>query len=241
MIDQLCPIVRESYINKWGHIPSALSMYDYISTIFDNRLIDISKGDRVVLGKPHGSQAYYIPWKRNGLISGYDNLNTVLKFGEIDFVDYTIDILGDAIGVGAGIAFCNQETKTWINIGDAVLQMGNALEAIQTIGHKRINNVVLTIDYNNAQRSGSCDEILRIDPVFDFMVKYGWDVILVENGHDRDMIYNKWNQCDFSKPTAFVFKTIKGNGYSCMINDIMKWHWKILDEKDIRQILSKVK
>lgn len=239
MLDRLCPVVRESYVNKWSHIPSALSMYDYISVIFDNQLIDVSKGDRVIIGKPHGSQAYYIPWKRNGLISSYDNLNTVLKYGEVDFVDYTIDILGDAIGVGAGVAFCNKDTKTWINIGDAVLQMGNALEAIQTIGHKKIDNIILTIDYNNAQRCGRCDDILSIEPVFDFMANYGWDVILVEDGHDHKEILQKWNQSNFSKPTAFVFKTIKGNGYSLMIEDIMKWHYKTLDEKDIRYILSK--
>ena len=228
-------VIRLSYKHKWSHIPSALSMYSYISALFDNNLIDVNNCN-VVVGKPHGSQAYYIAWKRAGLIKTYKNLTTSLKYGEIPFVDYTIDILGDALGVGAGISYHNDK-MTWVNIGDGALQMGNTLEAIMTIGHKKINNLILTIDYNNAQRCGSTDSILNVDPVIDFMRQYNWDVHVVD-GHDKLKILSMWHKRDTTKPTAYIYNTIKGYGCNLMINNIMEWHYKTLDEKDLRQIFS---
>lgn len=229
-------IVRQSFLNGWSHIPSALSMYTYVDTIFKSRLVDISKGHRVVLGKPHGAQAYYIPWKELGLIETFEGLNTSIKMGQVDFVDFTIDILGDALGVAAGIAIGSND-RVWVNIGDATLQMGNTLEAIQFIGQNKIDNIVVTIDWNDAQRCGKCSDIIDIKPVFNFYKENGWDLRIVD-GHDRDDISKNWLAAKFNKPTVFVYKTVKGYGYPEMINNIMEWHYKTLDEKSIRQILS---
>jgi transketolase len=236
-INKLCPIVRESYLHKWSHIPSALSMYDYIDVLFKNKFIDIDRGDRIVLGKPHGAQAYYLPWKSYNLIDDYEHLNTSIKMHQIPFIDYTIDILGDALGIAAGIALGVKHDRVWVNLGDGTLQMGNVLEAIQFIGHNKLKNVVVTVDYNNGQRTGACSDVLNIAPVFDFFKNYSWQVIFVD-GHNRDDIYNSWRDCVFDAPTVFVYKTIKGYGYPIMINNIMEWHYKTLNEKDIRQILS---
>ena len=211
-------------------------MYDYIDTIFKNKFIDIEKGDRVVIGKPHGAQAYYVPWKELGLIDSYDGLNTSLKMNQINFVDYTIDILGDALGVAAGIGLaCND--RVWVNLGDATLQMGNVLEAIQFIGQNNINNIVTTVDWNDAQRCGKCSDIIDVKPVFNFFMENGWDLKVVD-GHNVSDIIKSWNEAKFEKPTVFVYKTIKGNGYPIMINNIMEWHYKTLDETSIRQLLG---
>jgi len=237
MHNKLCEIINLSFDNKWSHIPSALSMFDYVSTIFENKFIDPHNGDFIVLGKPHGGQAYYIPWKKAGLIDTYSNLTTVVKEENHWFVNYSSDILGDALGVSIGISLVNKDKNIWVNIGDAVLQMGNTLEAIQYIGHHNLNNIILTIDYNNAQRCGVTNEILNIEPVFKFLKNYGWDLNIID-GHDKKLIKKIWNECNFDKPTCFVFKTLKGKGYPKILNNIAEWHYKTLNETDIRQLLE---
>lgn len=230
----LCPVVLQSYENKWSHVPSALSMYTYISTLFKSGYILAS--DRIVIGKPHGSQAYYIPWRELNLIESYSNLNTVLKYGQIPFVDYTIDILGDCLGVAAGISIATT-SKVWVNMGDACLQMGNILEAIQYIGHNNLRNIIVTVDHNNAQRCGRCSDIVDVLPVYRFAEHCGWNVIECD-GHDPEAIRTGWQNCEFKKPTMFAFKTVKGYGYPEMIDNISEWHYKTLNESDIRQILG---
>lgn len=228
-------LIRESYRNKWSHIPSALSMYDYINTLFTTKCI--TPDNRIILGKPHGAQAYYLPWRKMNLIKTYDSLNTSIKMGQIPFVDYTIDILGDALGVGAGVAIGDKSTNVWVNIGDGCLQMGNVLEAIQFIGQNNLKNITLTVDYNNAQRCGKCSDIISIEPVFNFMKENGWDVSVIP-GHNPDEILTSWVNKNIHKPTAFIYKTIKGNGYPVMIKNIMEWHYKTLDETSFRQLLN---
>lgn len=223
-------VIFESFKYKWSHVPSALSMCDYVYTLFNNKYIKST--DNIVFGKPHGAQAYHIAWLDSGLIKDYSLSSSVIQPGQQPFVDYSMDILGDALGIASGMAYVD-DTTTWVNIGDGVLMMGNTLEAIQTIGSRCQNNIILTVDYNKAGRCGY--NVMSVDPVFKFMKNYGWDVIEVD-GHDTDEVTDSWNNCMFNKPTAFIYRTIKGNGCDFMTSDIMKWHYKIIDESDIRQI-----
>ena len=58
-------IIELSYKYRLGHIASALSMVDFLETFFKEKYKP-DKGDMLLLGKPYGSQAYYVTMKRNG-------------------------------------------------------------------------------------------------------------------------------------------------------------------------------
>lgn len=225
-------LLRYSYEKKLTHIPSALSMSTYVEFLFENKVI-VPYRDKIVLGKPFGSQTYYLLWKKMGLLKEIDNLSVGVKHNEIDFVDYREETMGNALGVGAGIALSNKDKRVWVNITDATLQMGSTLEAIQYIGHNCVNNILLTIDNNNYQVTGKTSIVLDIEPIITLSQNYNWHVITVD-GHCKDTISKKLNNLDkIKKPILINFLTKKGNGVKYMENDPVKWHYKTIDNDEI--------
>lgn len=223
-------IVNYSRKKKLTHIPSALSMSTYVEFLFENKII-VPYRDKIVLGKPFGSQTYYLLWKKMGLLKEIDNLSVGVKHDEIDFVDYGEETMGNALGVGAGIALSNKNKKVWVNITDATLQMGSTIEAIQYIGHNNIHNILLTIDNNNYQVTDMTSKILDTKPVIKMAKLYGWKVIDCD-GHDIEQMktiqyYNK------QKPTLINFITKKGFNVDYMEADPIQWHYKTIDNDEI--------
>ena len=225
-------IVTYSRDKGLTHIPSALSMSTYVEFLFENKII-VPYRDKIVLGKPFGSQTYYILWKKMGLLKDIDNLSVGVKHNEIDFVDYGEETMGNALGVGSGIALSNKGKRVWVNITDATLQMGSTLEAIQYIGHNCINNILLTIDNNNYQVTGNTNNVLTVEPVIKLAQNYNWHVITV-NGHCKNTILKELSNLDkIKKPILINFLTKKGKGVKYMEDDPVKWHYKTIDSDEI--------
>jgi transketolase len=206
-----------SRVNGLSHIPSAASMLDYVYYLWHNLIV--TPMDNIVIGKPFGAQAYYIVWKRLGLLDNIKDLSVGVKHDEIPFVDYGEETMGNALGVGCGMAMATGK-RTWVNISDAALQMGNTLEAIQFIGSKNISNVFLTVDYNGTQVTDYIDNVIHTDPVIDMFRAYRWNVI-IRDGHEVEPF-----ELNPDKPNVVIFKTVKGKGYPKMEEDPFDWHYR---------------
>lgn len=226
-------LLEYSYKNKLSHIASALSMLDYVDVLFSEKII--TTDDFIVIGKPFGAQAYYLVWQKLGYLDNIEALSVGVKHDEIDFVDYSEETMGNALGVAIGIAMTTDK-KVWVNISDAALQMGNTLEALQFIGHHRIANIVVTVDYNGAQVTGHVGDILRVRPVKDFCRHYHWWVQEVD-GHNRAKLSQAFNNFTDTAPNIVFCDTRKGNGIATIESDIKKWHYKKIDTLDELQML----
>jgi transketolase len=221
-------LLRYSFKHNLGHIPSALSMFNYVEKLFINGLV--KQDDKIVLGKPFGAQTYYVIWKHLGWISDIDNLSVAVKHDEIPFVDFSEETIGDSLGVATGIAMTTDKL-VWVNLTDATLQMGATLEAIQFIGHNKLKNILVTVDYNRSQVTGSTDDILTVDPVIEFFRGYGWEVI-----HDD---LSQFFIGD--KPKVFIMNTIKGNGIKRMMDNQKMWHYrKIADQDELESLIKEI-
>lgn len=220
-------ILEYSFKRNFGHIPSALSMYDYVDEIFTKKLI--TPDDKIVVGKPFGAQTYYIIWKKLGYLTDIDNLSAGLKTDEIDFVDFSEETMGDSLGIASGIAMTTDK-KVWVNLTDGALQMGTILEAIQFIGQNKIKNILVTVDYNGLQVTGQTKDIINVEPVIDFFKKNNWDVY-----------YDLKNFSIEEKPKVFIMKTIKGCGVKTMENNIKKWHYgKIQSQEELELLIREL-
>jgi transketolase N-terminal domain/subunit len=219
-------LLEYSYKENLSHIPSALSMLDYVDELFTNEIV--TPNDCIVIGKPFGAQTYYLIWKKLKYLDEVENLSIGVKHDEISFVDYSEETMGNALGVSIGIALVNKNKKVWVNISDATLQMGNTIEAIQFIGHNNIKNIFVTVDYNNSQVTGKIDEILSVHPIIDMCKLYNWHIQEVE-GHNRKEILDSYNSISSEKPNIIFLKTIKGSGVISMEKDIKKWHYKKIE------------
>lgn len=218
-------ILEHSYKHKLGHIASALSMADYLQSVFKV----ISKTDKIVIGKPFGAQAYYVIWKELGWLDDIDSLHMGVKHDQIEFVDYSEETMGNALGVAAGIAMTTNK-RVWVNLSDAALQMGNTLEALQFIGHNRIKNIFVTVDYNGSQVTGNVKDILNVDPCIDFCRHYGWWTQVVD-GHDPKALDAAFSNIVDQLPSIVFCRTVKGHGVAEIEANPTMWHYKKIDDE----------
>lgn len=230
-------ILEYSFKHNLGHIPSALSMVDYLKSVFKF----IKRDDKIILGKPFGSQAYYTIWKSRGWIRNIDVLHMGVKHDEIPFVDYSEETIGNALGVAHGIAMTTDKT-VFVNITDASLQMGNTLESIQFIGQKQQGNILCCVDFNNAQVTGKTSDIIDVKPVLSMARMYNWNVYVVD-GHDESKLDNIFQQAvnDSTQPSLVVCITKKGKGIPKMEQDIKKYHYKkIENEEELQNLIREI-
>ena len=216
-------VLQYSIDNKLGHIPSALSMLEYVEYLTQNIL---QKDWNIIIGKPFGSQTYYKIWEKYwGLdITG---LSYGVKHDEIPFVDYSEETLGNALGIASGVQLANNK-KTWCNISDGALQMGPTLEAIQFIG-KMKQDILLTVDFNFMQLTGKTYDIIGVDEhnMYSYFHDFGWNVLLI----DKD--YSKIPKFVTKKgPKCIIFRTKKGQGVLEMEQHPITWHYKKLEDFD---------
>lgn len=226
-------LLKYSFENKLSHIASALSMMDYLDVLFNENIIN--SDDKIVIGKPFGAQAYYLIWQECGLLNDIQHLSCGVKHDEIEFVDYSEETMGNALGVACGIAMTTNK-RVWVNISDAALQMGNTLEAIQFIGHNRIKNIFLTIDYNGSQVTGNTNDILRTKPVIQLFKEYGWFAQEVD-GHDKSLLNKTFNNLVDTVPNVVFCHTKKGYGVRTIEEDTKKWHYKKIETAEELQLL----
>jgi transketolase len=226
-------LLEYSYKQGLSHIASAMSMLDYVDVLFTDKFV--TPDDYIIIGKPFGAQAYYLVWQKLGFLDNIENLSVGVKHDEIVFVDYGEETMGNALGVAIGIAMTT-DRRVWVNISDAALQMGNTLEAIQFIGHHNIKNIFLTIDYNNAQVTGSISNVLKVKPAIQFFKEYGWFVQEVD-GHDKTKISLAYANAVTTVPNVYVFHTQKGHGVKSIEQDIKKWHYRKIETQTELQSL----
>jgi transketolase N-terminal domain/subunit len=213
-------------------------MLDYVDVLFSEKFITLQ--DRIVLGKPFGSQTYYLVWRKLGYLTDIENLSIGVKHDEVVFVDYSEETMGNALGVAIGIALTTTD-RVWVNITDASLQMGNTLEAIQFIGHHQIKNIFVTVDYNNAQVTGNTRDILAVDPVIPMFIGYNWACHII-NGHNKDELRETFSNLDADRPNVVFCNTRKGYGVQQMEEDVKKWHYrKIQDQTELQLLVAELR
>lgn len=228
-------IIEMSFISSAGHVPSALSMVDYLNILLDYYSpLECS----YVLGKPFGAQAYYSLFASRGWIekkweqycSSSSEWSYIMSTDHplIRFADYT---MGNALGVACGIAM-SQAQMVVVNTSDASVQCGIFWEAVQFAGFHFLSNLILIIDHNDMQVQGNVSNICEIEPIEERFNSFGWRSFR-SDGHDIIRMINVLNMVledVYQGPKVLIFDTKKGKGVSFMENN-REWHYKAIDEE----------
>ena len=160
--------------------------------------------------------------------SNYDSLAPGHPEIEHEGIEVTTGPLGQGIANAVGLAMATKNlaatynkpgydlinNMTYCMIGDACLQEGVALEAIQLAGHWKLSNLVVMYDNNQVTCDGSVD-LCNTEDVNTKMRACGWDVIEVEDGcYDVEGIVKALLKAKAStdKPTFINCRTIIGIG-----------------------------
>ena len=147
---------------------------------------------------------------------------------EHDGIEVTTGPLGQGIANAVGLAMASKHlgavynrpgyeavnNTTFCMIGDACLQEGVALEAIQLAGHWKLNNLVVLYDNNQITCDGSVD-LCNTEDVNAKMRACGWDVIEIQDGcYDVEGIVRALARAkaNIDKPTFINVRTVIGVG-----------------------------
>lgn len=189
-----------------GMAAIGLALWKYVMQYSPNNP-DYFNRDRFVLSNGHtclfqytflhltGYKAMTFEQLKSYHSSNYDSLAPGHPEIEHEGIEVTTGPLGQGIANAVGLAMATKNlaatynkpgydlvnNMTYSMIGDACLQEGVALEAIQLAGHWKLNNLVVMYDNNQITCDGSVD-LCNTEDVNAKMRACGWDVIEVEDG-----------------------------------------------------------
>jgi len=229
-----------------SHFGGGLSVVDITATLF-GAIMNIKPDnpewdgrDRFILSKGHGCLGYYTALHEAGYLS-HDELMTFEKTDSFLYghpvmnrakgIEFSSGSLGMGMSLGTGVAIAakrrGQDHRCFVIIGDGESNEGSNWEAAMAAPHHKLDNLVIILDRNRHQQTGSNAEILDVGDAGEKFRAFGWHVEEID-GHDTGALYDMLSaRRSDGKPLAVVANTIKGKGFSFSEDD-NSWHHKIL-------------
>ena len=138
--------------------------------------------------------------------------------------------LGQGLSVGIGFAEAKalkgDNHRVYVLMGDGEQQEGQVWEAAMYASHRKVKNLIVTIDCNGQQIDGKVGEVMSLGDLGAKYASFNWHV-LHSDGHDMEGLHKKMQEaCKVAKqgvPVVNLMRTEMGSGVSFMRNDY-KWH-----------------
>lgn len=237
--------VEMTHISRGSHIGAVLSVSDIIAVLYKDILnvdpVNPKKPDRdrFILSKGHAGAAVYAALAETGffdveeLKTHYANgsrLSGHVSHKGVPGIEFSTGSLGHGLPVACGMAYAAKKDgknhKVFVVCGDGECDEGSMWEAALMAHQFKLDNLILTIDYNKMQSLDFCENTLALEPFTDKWKAFGWNVIDCD-GHNHDDLKRAYKLAEESKdkPTVVIANTIKGKGISFMENDIL-WHYR---------------
>ncbi len=218
-----------------GHIGGCLSIAEVLALLYNGVMnIDpknpcLQGRDRFILSKGHAGPALYAALADRGYFSEEElltlnkpntNLPSHCDMNKTIGVDMTAGSLGQgfscAVGAAIGSKLKKDGATIYTIIGDGESQEGQIWEAAMYASSMKLNNFIAFTDKNGMQIDGTTDEINSVEPLDQKWVSFGFNVILVKDGHDLTEIYKAIQKAKEEKerPSMIILNTVKGKGAS---------------------------
>ncbi|MCK9415740.1 MAG: 1-deoxy-D-xylulose-5-phosphate synthase N-terminal domain-containing protein [Candidatus Dojkabacteria bacterium] len=157
-------------------------------------------------------------------LDGHENMNTP----GVDIAPNGSLGMGLSYGVGCALdaKARGKNYKSVVFLGDGEMQEGNITEAAQQAATLGLDNLVVIVDRNGGQLSCHTDQV---DPHFNFTDYWnamGWDVEVIEDGHDIQEIHNVYLAMSHERerPLAIIANTVKGKDLPQTEDSICGYH-----------------
>lgn len=246
-------VIEGTFNAKSGHPGGSLSAVDILTCLYFSKMrVDPQNPkdpdrDRLVLSKGHAAPALYAVLALRGYFP-FDELKTLRKSDArlqghpsmrmLPGLDMSTGSLGQGISAAVGMALAGKldqkDYKVYTILGDGECEEGQVWEASMFAAHKKLDNLVAFVDFNNLQIDGTLDEVNAPTPLPEKFAAFGWDVMEIDGNNIPEILDALDRVTMDGKPTAIIAKTIKGKGVSYMEN-ACGWHGKApnKDEYDI--------
>lgn len=231
----------------------AAALYLKVAKI-DPKKPEWEKRDRIVWSGGHKAPALYVslamcgffPIEETALLRKIDS-----KFQghphwlKLKGVEVSTGSLGQGFGLAVGMALAGklnkQKHKVFVITGDGEWNEGSMWESSMEAGHYNLDNLIVCIDRNYLQIDGETEKVMKLDSLAEKLKSFGFQVLLA-NGHKMTGILKAFKKAKAVKgrPTAIIFKTVKGKGVSFMEN-MAGWHGKAPNDEELALALKELK
>ena len=243
-----------------GHPGGSLSAVEIVTLLYfeqmkvDEKNPQAKDRDRFVLSKGHAAPLLYATLAAKGFfpraeLENLRQLGSILQghpdMNKVPGVDMSTGSLGQGISVATGMALGakmdNEKYKVYALLGDGEIQEGIVWEAAMAASHYQLNNLIAFVDNNNLQIDGAICDVMSPYPIDEKFAAFGWNVIVVKNGHDFDELRKAIEAAKQAKdkPTVIICTTVKGKGVSFMENNA-GWHGKGPNAEQVQQALAEL-
>lgn len=226
-------IIKTAFLNKEGHIASALSILDAVLLLYTKVMTD---KDRFVLSKGHGSLALYATLLQIGKITEEDFFSFCQensKLGghpssrKIPEIELSTGSLGHGLPFCIGLALAKKIKKEsgyiYCLIGDGEANEGTTWESAMMASSYGLDNLICLMDFN---KSG--ERAIRLNTCEFKFKSFGWDSYVVSDGNNEKQIKDTIDtslRANELKPIFIQLNTIKGKGCLPMESN-PEWHHK---------------
>ncbi len=246
---------------KSGHPGGPLSAADYTAALMMNYLRLRPQEpywedrDRFIISNGHCSALNFSLLSRRGFFSpGYlltfrttpSRLQGHPNHVKLPGIELGTGSLGQGLSAAHGMALGarlkgQSDVRVVCNIGDGEMQEGNIWEALMHAGHRGTDNLICSIDWNDAQIDGRVMDVKRVDPVDAKLAAFHWNVRWCD-GHDMEEILAAWDwafgNVGSGRPSAILFKTIMMKGAGGKYEDIPGWHGRPPKDDEALEMLA---
>lgn len=213
--------------------------------------------DVFILSNGHISPVFYSALAR----SGYFPVEELKTFRKLDSrlqghpataehlpgVRIASGSLGQGLSVAVGVALAKKLDKdpnyVYVLMGDGEIQEGQNWEAFMFAAHNKVDNLIVTIDFNGQQIDGSTHEVMGLGADIEAKVKaFGWEILHM-NGHDIKNIIDTMAQAKSlsgkGKPVFIMMKTEMGYPIDFMVGT-HKWHGVAPNDAELEKALAQL-
>ena len=256
-------IIRQTHFASSGHPGGSLGCADFFTALYfeildhdTNFNMDGKNEDLFFLSNGHISPVWYSVLAR----SGYFPVEELASFRKLDSrlqghpatheglpgVRVASGSLGQGLSVAIGAALSkrmNGDKKlVYCLTGDGELQEGQIWEAALFAPHQKVDNLIVTVDWNGQQIDGPVDEVMALGDLKAKWLAFGWDVMEMK-GNDMANVVETLNAAKArtgqGKPIVILMRTEMGYPVDFMVGT-HKWHGKATNAEQTENALSQL-
>lgn len=256
-------IVRMVHGVQSGHPGGSLGCTDYLTALYfnimkhDTNFHMQGKGeDLFFLSNGHISPVFYSVLARSGYfdikeLATFRKLNSRLQghpttHEHLPGIRIASGSLGQGMSVAIGTALAKKmdgdDSIVYSLHGDGELDEGQNWEAIMFAAHKKVDNLISTIDFNGQQIDGSTNKVMNLGSLKAKFEAFNWTVLEM-NGNDMDDTIAGLNKAKTltgqGKPICILMKTEMGKGVDFMEGS-HEWHGIAPNDEQLAKALAQL-
>jgi transketolase len=256
-------IVRMVHAVQSGHPGGSLGCADFLTALYFEAMnrksgfdMDGKGEDVFFLSNGHISPLFYSVLARSGYfpiaeLATFRKLNSRLQghpttHEHLPGVRMASGSLGQGLSVAAGAALAKkyngEDTLVYSLHGDGELDEGQNWEAIMFAAHKKIDNLIATIDCNGQQIDGPTEEVMALNSLSAKFNAFNWEVMDMD-GNDMDAVVAGLAKAKSltgkGKPVVILMKTVMGKGIDFM-EGTHEWHGIAPNDEQLAKALNQL-